>query len=94
VQILWLRPGRSKRLLHSRAGTGSRNGSGKSTTVKMLTGLLEPTYGEVTYDHQNIHKDLGAYRKALGYVPEEPNLYPFLTCKEYLDRGFCLLQVT
>ncbi|PYT78791.1 MAG: ABC transporter ATP-binding protein [Acidobacteria bacterium] len=61
------------------------NGSGKSTTVKMLTGLLEPTYGEVTYDGQNIHKDLIAYRKILGYVPEEPNLYPHLTGEEYLD---------
>jgi len=61
------------------------NGSGKSTTVKMLTGLLEPTYGEVTYDHQNIHKNLVAYRKVLGYVPKEPNLYPFLTGEEYLD---------
>jgi ABC-2 type transport system ATP-binding protein len=61
------------------------NGSGKSTTVKMLTGLIEPTYGEVTYNHQNIHKNLIAYRKVLGYVPEEPNLYPHLTGKEYLD---------
>ncbi len=47
------------------------NGSGKSTTVKMLTGLLEPTDGEVTHNGQNIHKDLAAYRKRLGYVPEE-----------------------
>jgi ABC-2 type transport system ATP-binding protein len=61
------------------------NGSGKSTTVKMLTGLLQPTHGEVTYDGQNIHKDLIAYRKVLGYVPEEPNLYPHLTGEEYLD---------
>jgi ABC-2 type transport system ATP-binding protein len=61
------------------------NGSGKSTTVKMLTGLLLPTYGEVTYNHQNIHKDLTAYRRVLGYVPEEPNLYPHLTGEEYLD---------
>ena len=61
------------------------SGSGKSTTVKMLTGLLEPTYGEVTYHGQNIHKDLIAYRKVLGYVPEEPNLYPHLTGEEYLD---------
>lgn len=61
------------------------NGSGKSTTVKMLTGLIEPTYGEVTYDHQNIYKNLVAYRRVLGYVPEEPNLYPFLTGEEYLD---------
>ena len=61
------------------------NGSGKSTTVKMLTGLLEPTYGEVTYNHHNIHDDLIAFRKILGYVPEEPNLYPHLTGEEYLD---------
>jgi ABC-2 type transport system ATP-binding protein len=61
------------------------NGSGKSTTVKMLTGLLEPTDGEVTQDGQNIHKDLVAYRKRLGYVPEEANLYPYLTGQEYLD---------
>jgi ABC-2 type transport system ATP-binding protein len=61
------------------------NGSGKSTTVKMLTGLLEPTDGEVTHHGQNIHKDLVAYRKRLGYVPEEANLYPYLTGQEYLD---------
>jgi len=61
------------------------NGSGKSTTVKMLTGLLEPTDGEVTHNGQNIHKDLAAYRKRLGYVPEEANLYPYLTGQEYLD---------
>src|SRR6202163_1492724 len=61
------------------------NGSGKSTTVKMLTGLLEPTDGEVTHNGQNIHKNLVAYRKRLGYVPEEANLYPYLTGQEYLD---------
>src|SRR6202163_1953057 len=60
------------------------NGSGKSTTVKMLTGLLEPTDGEVTLDGQNIHKDLAAYRKRLGYVPEEANFYPYLSGQEYL----------
>lgn len=61
------------------------NGSGKSTTVKILTGLLEPTHGEVTYKGQNIPENLIAYRKILGYVPEEPNLYPHLTGEEYLD---------
>ena len=45
------------------------NGSGKSTTVKMLTGLPEPTYGEVTYDHQNIHKNLFAYRRTWPPLP-------------------------
>jgi ABC-2 type transport system ATP-binding protein len=61
------------------------NGSGKSTTVKMLTGLLEPTRGVVQFDGHNIRNDLAGYRKRLGYVPEEPNLYPYLTGWEYLE---------
>src|SRR4029077_17782612 len=61
------------------------NGSGKSTTVKMLTGLLEPTRGLVQFDGQNIQDDLAAYRKHLGYVPEEAHLYPYLTGWEYLE---------
>jgi ABC-2 type transport system ATP-binding protein len=61
------------------------NGSGKSTTVKMLTGLLQPTSGVVTQDSADIKNNLAAYRKRLGYVPEEANLYPYLTGEEYLE---------
>jgi ABC-2 type transport system ATP-binding protein len=61
------------------------NGSGKSTTVKMLTGLLQPTRGQILFHGSDIHEDLPAYRKRLGYVPEEANLYPYLTGEEYLD---------
>jgi ABC-2 type transport system ATP-binding protein len=61
------------------------NGSGKSTTVKMLTGLLQPTRGLVQFDGNNIQENLTEYRKLLGYVPEEPNLYPYLTGWEYLE---------
>jgi len=61
------------------------NGSGKSTTVKMLTGLLEPSRGVILYRGSNIRQDLIAYKKAFGYVPEEPNLYPYLTGREYLQ---------
>jgi ABC-2 type transport system ATP-binding protein len=61
------------------------NGSGKSTTVKMLTGLLEPTRGRVLFDGHDIQRDLVGYRRQLGYVPEEPNLYPYLTGREYLE---------
>ncbi|MGA7927322.1 MAG: ABC transporter ATP-binding protein [Candidatus Sulfotelmatobacter sp.] len=61
------------------------NGSGKSTTVKMLTGLLEPTRGQVLFHGEDIRKDLVRFRKRLGYVPEEPNLYPYLTGREYLE---------
>lgn len=61
------------------------NGSGKTTTVKMLTGLLDPTSGHIFYDGRDIRQDLIAYRKRLGYVPEEPWLYPYLTGAEYLQ---------
>lgn len=61
------------------------NGSGKSTTVKMLTGLLEPSEGQVLFGGRNIQQDLVAYRRHLGYVPEEANLYPYLTGYEYLE---------
>ena len=61
------------------------NGSGKSTTVKMLTGLLQPSHGRVLFRGEDIRKDLVSYRKYLGYVPEEPNLYPYLSGREYLE---------
>ncbi|MGH9404719.1 MAG: ABC transporter ATP-binding protein [Terriglobia bacterium] len=61
------------------------NGSGKTTTVKMLTGLLDPSSGYIFYDGRDIRQDLIAYRRRLGYVPEEPWLYPYLTGLEYLQ---------
>jgi ABC-2 type transport system ATP-binding protein len=61
------------------------NGSGKTTTVKMLTGLLEPTEGVITFQGKEVAGDLIGFRRRLGYVPEEPNLYPFLSGREYLD---------
>jgi ABC-2 type transport system ATP-binding protein len=61
------------------------NGSGKSTIVRMLTGLIQPTSGEVLSGGADIQKNLGGYREQLGYVPEEPELYPFLSGWEYLE---------
>src|SRR6266700_2863099 len=61
------------------------NGSGKSTTAKMLTGLLETSGGAVLVDGQDIARDPIAFRKRLGYVPEEPNLYTFQSATEYLE---------
>ncbi|MBI2839122.1 MAG: ABC transporter ATP-binding protein [Acidobacteria bacterium] len=61
------------------------NGSGKTTTVGMVTGLLKPTSGEVLFEGKDIQEDLRAYKLRLGYVPEEPALYPYLTGREYLE---------
>ncbi|MCX6629457.1 MAG: ABC transporter ATP-binding protein [Candidatus Solibacter sp.] len=61
------------------------NGAGKSTTVKMLTGLLEPTSGRVLFHGQDISRDLKGFQRRLGYVPEEPHLYPHLSGREYLQ---------
>jgi len=61
------------------------NGSGKTTTAKMLTGLLQPSRGHVFFNGKSIHSDLIAFRKRLGYVPEEPYLYPYLTGRENLQ---------
>ncbi len=61
------------------------NGSGKSTTVKIITGLLEPTRGHVFFQGSDIRDDLAAYKRVVGYVPEEANLYPFLSGFEYLQ---------
>lgn len=60
------------------------NGSGKSTTMKMITGLIERTAGQILFDGKRIQDDLIAYKRRLGYVPEEPNLYNHLSAVEYL----------
>jgi ABC-2 type transport system ATP-binding protein len=61
------------------------NGAGKSTTVKMIIGLLEPGDGQILYQGRSILNDLAGFQQRLGYVPEEPNLYPFLSGYEYLQ---------
>ena len=60
------------------------NGAGKSTTMKIITGLLEPTLGHVLYRNKRIDDDLMGYKRCFGYVPEEPYLYTHLSAMEYL----------
>jgi ABC-2 type transport system ATP-binding protein len=60
------------------------NGSGKSTTMKMIAGLIERTSGAITFDGEDIARDPIAWKRRLGYVPEEPHLYAHLTALEYL----------
>jgi ABC-2 type transport system ATP-binding protein len=61
------------------------NGSGKSTTVKMVTGLVEPSEGEIFFRGETVLKNRLWFNKQFGYVPEEPHLYTHLTGHEYLQ---------
>ena len=61
------------------------NGAGKSTTVKILIGLLDPSEGQVLWNGRSAIEDLPAFQRRMGYVPEEPHLYPHLSGREYLQ---------
>ena len=61
------------------------NGSGKSTTLKMITGLIDPTDGDILFAGEPIRRDRIAFKQRLGYVSEEPHLYSHLTGFEYLE---------
>lgn len=61
------------------------NGAGKSTTVKMIIGLQEPSEGQVRFQGRSVIDDLPGFQARIGYVPEEPHLYPHLSGREYLQ---------
>jgi ABC-2 type transport system ATP-binding protein len=61
------------------------NGSGKSTTMKMITGLIEPDEGDIFFNGKPIRNDWMAFQRRMGYVPEEPHLYTHLSGLEYLE---------
>jgi ABC-2 type transport system ATP-binding protein len=60
------------------------NGAGKTTTIKMLAGLLEPTDGEILFEGCDIRRNAHDYKKRLGYVPEQSEVYPHLSGFDYL----------
>jgi ABC-2 type transport system ATP-binding protein len=61
------------------------NGSGKTTTLRMLAGLMEPSSGHAEFEGRDVRDDPIAFRRRLGYIPEEPFLYSFLSGREYLE---------
>ena len=61
------------------------NGAGKSTTVKMLVGLIEPTSGQILFHGRDVRDNLREFQHKIGYVPEEPQVYPYLSGFEHLQ---------
>lgn len=61
------------------------NGAGKSTAMKLILGILRPDQGGVSLFGHDVHADPPRAKQQVGYVPENPQLYEFLTGAEYLD---------
>jgi ABC-2 type transport system ATP-binding protein len=60
------------------------NGAGKSSLIKVLVGLISTYEGTIYYDDLILSENRHAAKHLFGYAPEDPNLYPYLTGREYL----------
>lgn len=65
-------------------GIIGHNGAGKSTTMKMIAGLVEPTTGQVRVMGRDIHREGVKIKGQIGYLPEESPLYETMTAHQYL----------
>jgi ABC-2 type transport system ATP-binding protein len=61
------------------------NGAGKTSTIRMMTGLLQPTAGDVKIAGQSVRENPNAIRRAIGYMPDFFGVYNDMTVAEYLD---------
>jgi ABC-2 type transport system ATP-binding protein len=61
------------------------NGSGKTTTIRLLLGLLKPHGGSITVLGEEMPKNYPSVLSRTGYVPERPHLYPSLTIQEAME---------
>ena len=66
------------------------NGAGKSTTMNILTGYLSATNGKVSIHGHDILDEPNKAKANIGYLPEQPHLYPDMTVREYLNFMFDL----
>ena len=69
------------------------NGAGKSTTLSAIAGVLAPTKGSIRIEGVDIARDPGRAKALLGFLPEQPPLYPELTVDEYLTFAARLRQL-
>jgi len=71
-------------------GLLGHNGAGKTTIMKMLTGFLEPSGGDIEIDGLDIAADREGVQSRIGYLPENDPLYPEMTVIDYLDYAAAL----
>ena len=61
------------------------NGAGKTTTLRSLAGLIRPTSGTIVVDGHDLATDGVAAKRALAFIPDEPQLFDYLTVDEHLQ---------
>ena len=72
---------------HSIFGFVGKNGAGKTTTMKMVLGLLQADSGEIEVNGERVIYGQTATNRFIGYLPDVPEFYSFMTAREYL--AFC-----
>lgn len=72
---------------HSVFGFVGKNGAGKTTAMRAVLGLLRTDAGEITVGGERVIPGGSATNRYIGYLPDVPEFYPFMTAPEYL--GFC-----
>lgn len=66
-------------------GLLGHNGAGKTTVMKMLSGYLEPSAGEIWFDGQTLTDNAKKLQQKIGYLPESLPVYPEMSVADYLD---------
>ncbi|MBS1456383.1 MAG: ABC transporter ATP-binding protein [Clostridia bacterium] len=61
------------------------NGAGKTTTIKSLVGILKFDEGEIVLGGTDIKKDTLAFKRKIAYIPDNPDLYDYMTGNQYLN---------
>ena len=70
------------------------NSSGKTTIVKSIVGLLQPTSGSIMVDTHDVIENKEQAKEVIGYIPDEPSIWPQMTGEEfmYLPKRFLVLM--
>ena len=75
-------------------GLLGHNGAGKSTTIKSLVSIIQPTSGTITIDGMDLATNRQAIKQKIGYVPDTPDLFLQLTAGEYWDLIAAAYEIT
>lgn len=70
------------------------NGAGKSTSIRLITGILSPDAGSISVGGVNLAKDPVRAKSMIGYIPDEPYVYRYLTGREFLHFVGTVFQVS